>query len=52
MLSFDSRKTEYKKPFGAVSERELISIKFPINKSISIIGASLVLRKESIGLFH
>ncbi|MDD4120279.1 MAG: glycoside hydrolase family 13 protein [Clostridia bacterium] len=47
MLSFDSRKTEYKKPFGAVSERELISIKFPINKSISIIGLSLVLRKET-----
>lgn len=48
MLLFNSRNIEYKKPFGAVRAGENVCIKFPVNKSISLVGVSLILRQENI----
>lgn len=44
MLKFNSRDTEYKKPFGAVKVGEKITLKFPVEKSLRVTEVTLIAR--------
>ncbi len=46
---YNSRSTEYKKPFGAVSTTQEIEITFPVHVSICATWVKLVLRRDSDG---
>ena len=46
MLLYDSRKLEYKTPFGAVKTHQGVTLTFPVNRSVNVTGVFVVIRKE------
>lgn len=45
-VPFDSRDEQYKKPFGAVSTREIITFNFPVDANMHVDGVALFLRRN------
>lgn len=48
MLLYDSRKLEYKAPFGAVKTHQGVTINFPVNRSVNVTGVFVIIRKEDL----